>query len=68
MTPRHSLHSWLAPEDIVKGTSQWNGIRVTLKFTIQNRQAKARCVWVWAFTLAQMLLPVWVIISLYCCP
>ena len=28
-------------EDIVKGTSQWKGIRVTVKLTIQNRQAKA---------------------------
>eukprot|EP00435_Cladocopium_sp_Y103_P075076 s44_g53.t1 len=27
-------------KDIVKGTSQWKGIRVTVKLTIQNRQAK----------------------------
>ncbi|CAK9034320.1 unnamed protein product [Durusdinium trenchii] len=27
-------------DDIVKGTSQWKGIRVTVKLTIQNRQAK----------------------------
>ena len=33
-----------ASEDIVKVTSQWKGIRVTVKLTIQNRQAKARCV------------------------
>ena len=32
----------LRPEDIVKGTSQWKGIRVTVKLTIQNRQAKVR--------------------------
>eukprot|EP00438_Fugacium_kawagutii_P019109 Skav207575 [mRNA] locus=scaffold213:53376:56260:+ [translate_table: standard] len=31
-TDRHS--------DIVKGTSQWKGIRVTVKLTIQNRAAK----------------------------
>ena len=28
-------------DDIVKGTSQWKGIRVTVKLTIQNRAAKA---------------------------
>eukprot|EP00439_Symbiodinium_sp_Y106_P012525 s9415_g1.t2 len=27
-------------DDIVKGTSQWKGIRVTVKLTIQNRAAK----------------------------
>merc|ERR1711920_1181005 len=27
-------------DDIVKGTSQWKGIRVTVRLTIQNRQAK----------------------------
>ena len=27
-------------DDIVKGTSAWKGIRVTVKLTIQNRQAK----------------------------
>merc|ERR1711865_824261 len=29
-------------DDIVKGTSQWKGIRVTVRLTIQNRAAKAR--------------------------
>ncbi|CAJ1378132.1 unnamed protein product [Effrenium voratum] len=27
-------------DDIVKGTSAWKGIRVTVKLTIQNRAAK----------------------------
>merc|ERR1712161_49481 len=27
-------------DDIVKGTNAWKGIRVTVKLTIQNRQAK----------------------------
>merc|ERR1711862_864943 len=27
-------------DDIVRGTSQWKGIRVTVKLTIQNRAAK----------------------------
>merc|ERR1712238_630501 len=27
-------------DDIVKGTSAWKGIRVTVRLTIQNRQAK----------------------------
>merc|ERR1712107_889095 len=27
-------------DDIVKGTSQWKGIRVTVRLTIQNRAAK----------------------------
>merc|ERR1712086_101361 len=27
-------------DDIVKGTSQWKGIRVTVRLSIQNRQAK----------------------------
>merc|ERR1711976_411860 len=27
-------------DDIVRGTSAWKGIRVTVKLTIQNRQAK----------------------------
>ena len=44
--PRYSISVvWLRrlrPEDIVKGTSQWKGIRVTVKLTIQNRQAKVR--------------------------
>lgn len=36
------FQTFLCPEDIVKGTSQWKGIRVTVKLTIQNRQAKVR--------------------------
>eukprot|EP00971_Amphidinium_carterae_P165554 3281782-Amphidinium_carterae.1 len=27
-------------DDIVKGTAAWKGIRITVKLTVQNRQAK----------------------------
>eukprot|EP00971_Amphidinium_carterae_P193671 3842864-Amphidinium_carterae.1 len=29
-------------DDIVKGTAAWKGIRITVKLTVQNRQAKVR--------------------------